>query len=45
MTASLVRAGARNFLVHDNYLALPQHNCAHATRWPSAYRRLVPAAR
>ena len=30
MTASLVRAGARNFLVYDNYLVLLQYNCAHA---------------
>jgi membrane-bound lytic murein transglycosylase B len=29
MTASLVRAGARNFLVYDNYLVLLQYNCAH----------------
>ncbi len=30
MTASLVRAGARDFLVYDNYLVLLQYNCAHA---------------
>jgi membrane-bound lytic murein transglycosylase B len=30
MSASLVRAGARNFLVYDNYLVLLQYNCAHA---------------
>ena len=30
MTASLVRAGGRNFLVYDNYLVLLQYNCAHA---------------
>ena len=30
MTASLVRAGARNFLVYDNYSVLLQYNCAHA---------------
>jgi membrane-bound lytic murein transglycosylase B len=30
MTASLVRAGARNFLVYDNYLVLLHYNCAHA---------------
>ena len=29
-TASLVRAGARNFLVFDNYSVLLQYNCAHA---------------
>jgi membrane-bound lytic murein transglycosylase B len=29
-TASLVRAGARNFLVLDNYSVLLQYNCAHA---------------
>jgi peptidoglycan lytic transglycosylase B len=28
--ASLVRAGARNFLVLDNYAVLLQYNCAHA---------------
>jgi membrane-bound lytic murein transglycosylase B len=30
MTASLVRAGTRDFLVYDNYLVLLQYNCAHA---------------
>ena len=30
MSASLVRAGARNFLVYDNYLVLLHYNCAHA---------------
>jgi membrane-bound lytic murein transglycosylase B len=30
MTASLFRAGARDFLVYDNYLVLLQYNCAHA---------------
>jgi membrane-bound lytic murein transglycosylase B len=30
MAASLVRAGARNFLVYDNYAVLLQYNCAHA---------------
>jgi membrane-bound lytic murein transglycosylase B len=30
MTASLVRAGSRNFLVYDNYLVLLHYNCAHA---------------
>jgi membrane-bound lytic murein transglycosylase B len=30
MAASLVRAGARDFLVYDNYLVLLQYNCAHA---------------
>jgi len=30
MSASLVRAGARNFLVYDNYSVLLQYNCAHA---------------
>jgi membrane-bound lytic murein transglycosylase B len=30
MSASLVRAGARNYLVYDNYLVLLQYNCAHA---------------
>jgi membrane-bound lytic murein transglycosylase B len=30
MTASLVRAGGRNFLVYDNYSVLLQYNCAHA---------------
>jgi membrane-bound lytic murein transglycosylase B len=29
-TASLVRAGSRNFLVFDNYEALLEYNCAHA---------------
>jgi membrane-bound lytic murein transglycosylase B len=29
-SASLVRAGPRNFLVFDNYSALLQYNCAHA---------------
>jgi len=29
-TASLVRAGTRNFLVFDNYAVLLQYNCAHA---------------
>ena len=29
-TASLVRAGSRDFLVFDNYSALLQYNCAHA---------------
>ncbi len=28
--ASLVRAGARNFLVFDNYSVLLEYNCAHA---------------
>jgi membrane-bound lytic murein transglycosylase B len=30
MSASLVRAGTRNFLVYDNYSVLLQYNCAHA---------------
>ncbi len=30
MTASLVRAGARNFLVYENYSVLLRYNCAHA---------------
>jgi membrane-bound lytic murein transglycosylase B len=30
MAASLVRAGARHFLVYDNYSVLLQYNCAHA---------------
>jgi membrane-bound lytic murein transglycosylase B len=30
ITASLVRAGTRSFLVYDNYAALLQYNCAHA---------------
>jgi membrane-bound lytic murein transglycosylase B len=29
-TASLVRAGSRNFLVFENYSVLLQYNCAHA---------------
>jgi membrane-bound lytic murein transglycosylase B len=30
MSAALVRAGARNFLVYENYSVLLQYNCAHA---------------
>ncbi len=30
MSASLVRAGSRDFLVYDNYSVLLQYNCAHA---------------
>jgi membrane-bound lytic murein transglycosylase B len=30
MTASLVEAGSRTFLLYDNYEALLGYNCAHS---------------